>query len=624
MTVTVNAYTLPARGQLPTHYEVRWRRTGGGEYILIRDLAADPMGAAVTTIHRSPATGFVYDYWVVAYRTDVATSARPSSACSQDTRSNITPVLTPTDTGTPRTPVPTPTDTATPRPVVVSPVDAKCVATAVVPAIGSPSANIMFTHPVSGQVGQLDPTHYRIFRSLTGTGNWFLLGEVPAGSSPQTVVDQSVTLRVRYYYYIVAVNKAPGVVQVSQPSTPCNVYIIGAGIPTPPLVPPTYIAAPVFDCTTGLVLGPTNMGQPVLNIIWSHRGDGTPANGAVADLFILEYRRPTQGLGQPIRIGEIPGSMTTADFMGLVRDDIYEFIITAVARPNSQHGMFMASARCTYTSSAMALPQATPAAIPTPADFQVIGWTDTSLVVGWNPPPLITDVTGYELRYRELGVNTGWFAASGTPTSQSAPGALTGLQINVPADDVFVHLSWNAPMGANANTMYEYRYSHNSQFEDGFDTVVRTTANTQVSIGTLAPDRRYYFHVRVVSNTLADSQWPPSRPPTADIALLEDVGLPPAQRCHNARTASTPLITNIVPDATTDNSFTILWDPPAGGDMGMGYQVQYSTEFTDDPISLGNAPTTATADGTGLHTQENLSPGTRYFVRVRAAGDQFR
>ena len=176
-------------------------------------------------------------------------------------------------------------------------------------------------------------------------------------------------------------------------------------------------------------------------------------------------------------------------------------------------------------------------------------------------------------------------------------------------------------MGANANTMYEYRYSHNSQFEDGFDTVVRTTANTQVSIGTLAPDRRYYFHVRVVSNTLVDSQWPPSRPLTADIALLEDVGLPPAQRCHNARTASTPLITNIVPDATTDNSFTILWDPPAGGDMGMGYQVQYSTEFTDDPISLGNAPTTATADGTGLHTQENLSPGTRYFVRVRAAGD---
>ena len=359
------------------------------------------MGGASAT-HLSVATGFVYDYWVIAYRDNlgIANAARPSSVCQRDTRATRTLVLTPTDT-------------ATPRPVVVSPVDARCVATAVVPAIGSPSANIMFTHPASGQVGQLDPTHYRIFRSLTGTGNWFLLGEVPAGSSPQTVVDQSVTLGVRYYYYIVAVNKAPGVVQVSQPSTPCNVYIIGAGIPTPPLVPPTYIAAPVFDCTAGLVLGPTNMGQPVLNIIWSHRGDGTPANGAVADLFILEYRRPTQGLGQPIRIGEIPGSMTTADFMGLVRDDIYEFIITAVARPNSQHGMFMASARCTYTSSAMGLPQATPAAIPTPADFQVIGWTDTSLVVGWNPPPLITDVTGYELRYRELGANTGWFAASG-------------------------------------------------------------------------------------------------------------------------------------------------------------------------------------------------------------------
>ena len=404
VTITVNAYTLPAIGQLPTHYEVRWRRSGGGEYILIRDLAVDTMGGKVETIHRSPATGFVYDYWVVAYRTDVATPARPSSVCTQDTRRTSTPVLTPTDT-------------ATPRPVVVSPVDARCVATAVVPAIGDPSANITFTHPASGQVGQLDPTHYRIFRSLTGTGNWFLLGEVPAGISPQTVVDQSVTQGVRYYYYIVAVNKAPGVVQVSQPSTPCEVYIAGAGTPTPPLVPPSFIAAPVFDCEDDLLLKPTNMvlDMSVLTITWSHRGDGTPANGAMADLFILEYRRPTQGLGQPITIGEIPGSTTNAVFMGLVRDDIYEFIITAVARPNSQHGRFMASARCSYQASAMGLPQATPAAIPTPADFRVIGWTDTSLVVGWNPPPLITDVTGYELRYRALGANTGWLAAAGDP-----------------------------------------------------------------------------------------------------------------------------------------------------------------------------------------------------------------
>ena len=56
----------------------------------------------------------------------------------------------------------------------------------------------------------------------------------------------------------------------------------------------------------------------------------------------------------------------------------------------------------------------------------------------------------------------------------------------------------------------------------------------------------------------------------------------------------------------------------------MGYQVQYSTEFTDSPISLGNAPTAVSADRTGRHREDNLSPGTRYFVRVRVAGVGFR
>ena len=553
----------------------------------------------------------------------------------------VVPTITPASVGPTSTSTTTPTPTSTPtRPpnfINAPKIETACYDNTAYDATDG-TIRLEWSHDPDDPAGGADADHYEVdYRVVVNhrPGPWIQYGSVDSMST--SIEFRGVVRGEDYAFRVTAVALASADhPELRATSVSCLVTTEDAVLPgtpttsTPdPSVP--FIHPPIFECdetgAPGLTYDNTNMANAI-KLVWDHTTSGvsqppapgtTFAVGAAADYFEVDYRIWTNGRpGQWTSLSATSAEMLT--YRGVVAGEGYDFRVTAVSRANLNRPELRAtSLPCFIMPDGDDIPEPTPSAVPTPANFQVIGWESEAFTLGWDPPPDLDteNITGYELRYREVQGGTDWLiplARDIDRVRQTPPQELQGIRVVVPADDNRIQLDWDPVEGEHDETRFDVRYHTDGNFpDDPAPEVIRNVQRGLVSADG-HPDQRRYLQARV-ADTLTESPWSPSparrlafdMPPLANVPQ-ED------KRCFSDYPVAAPRLVHAEADRASDGSFTVEWEPPADVDVEVE---TYLVDWATDLNFTANHHAAEVPDALFYTTDEELLlENTRYYLRV--------
>lgn len=180
---------------------------------------------------------------------------------------------------------------------------------------------------------------------------------------------------------------------------------------------------------------------------------------------------------------------------------------------------------------------------------------------------------------------SGWSGVTSFSTTSFATGAPSVTDVAADAGTV----NWVAPTGGTP-TRYDLQYARDSAFTNSVQLISSTTWDTSRRITGLVPGATYYVRVRSGTSTGFGS-WSPATSFVTSSFLTQS-----------------PTITDLGPDAATAN-----WVAPTGA-TPTGFELQWAK---DSAFTVGLQTVTSTTWRTSQR-MSNLSPATRYWVRIRS------
>jgi hypothetical protein len=189
-----------------------------------------------------------------------------------------------------------------------------------------------------------------------------------------------------------------------------------------------------------------------------------------------------------------------------------------------------------------------------------------------------------------------WSATRNFTTGTTVPGIPTG--VDAVASGTSITVTWDAPTdnGGSALTGYRVQRATNAGFTTGVVAVDVSATPRSYQVTGLAHGTQYWFRV-LAKNSTGDSSFSTSDSATTGITTPSA----PAQ----------PTASNIGPTTAT-----VTWSASGidnGGSALTGYEVQRATN-----ASFTGATQTGVGAGTLSINYSGLTPGTDYWVRVRA------
>lgn len=186
-----------------------------------------------------------------------------------------------------------------------------------------------------------------------------------------------------------------------------------------------------------------------------------------------------------------------------------------------------------------------------------------------------------------------WSAAYSFTTGKTVPGTVTGPTLGSVTDTGMV-LSWTAPAdNGGEGVTYKVDRATNNTFSAGLVSTTGISA-TSLNVSGLASGTTYYFRVKATNSVGDSASW------STTVSATTVVNGPSAP-------------TSVSYASLSQTGFQVSWGAPVsnGGSAITGYDIQRSADGSF------SSPVTA-SPSSSPYTYSTLTPGTVYFVRVRA------
>ena len=353
----------------------------------------------------------------------------------------------------------------------------------------------------------------------------------------------------------------------------------------------------------------SNVGQTSFDVSW------TAPDGVTITGYDVEYRNASIVGSSFIDAGHT-GTTTSISITGLTKYTEYAIRLRTLT----------ANANSAWTTS---LFTTTLSSIPAPSSLTASNKTTTSFDVSWTAPTTTETITGYDVRYRTIGVS-GSFVSTSTTTTQVTLSGLTPnitYEVQVRANSATESSPWTvSPNSLTVSTLAE---SVLSELGTPSNVTVSNKTNTSFDVSWTAPtttetitgyDVRYgvniasFTSVSVTGTSTSLTGLTPNTGYAIEVRAKSENGKGAWSTTVYAATTSNslPAPTGLTASNKTSTGFTLSWTAPTTTETITGYDVRYKVGPKGTYSDAGHTGTDTSLTFTGL------TPNTSYTIEVRA------